>query len=139
MFNNTAVRIRAGHLMVRSAAEWDDLSNTLCQAYHAKDDELIDQLRSPFLQSWRTVTAYVLSDVLDSAGITATAARHPWGIATLTTAGRTCEPLLCAVDQDEGGWDAAAIDGGLQLLNFDSVMTGYAACVAHLTRVENQK
>lgn len=125
LMNELAARIRAGHLMVRTSDEWDGLSAALVQAYHAKDDELIEQLRSPFLQSWRTVTSYVLRDTFDAAGITVTAPEHPWGIATLTANGHRREPLLCDTPEDEGGKAAAAVYGGLQLLTFDQIINGY--------------
>ncbi|MDR6794616.1 hypothetical protein J2W89_003798 [Pseudarthrobacter oxydans] len=125
LINELIARIRTGHLMVRTSDEWDQLSSALMQAYHAKDDELIEQLTSPFLQSWRTVTSYVLRDTFDTAGITVTAPEHPWGIAILTATGNSCEPLLCDAPEDEGDRAAAAVYGGLQLLTFDQTINRY--------------
>lgn len=130
--NETITRIRQGHLLVRSPREWNELSSALLRAYDAKDDELVERLRAPFLQSWRTVTTLVLADTFDAAGITITPAAHPWGIATLAATNLNCEPLLCEAEDGEDGRAAAAVHGGLQLLDFDSIMTGYATCVNRL-------
>lgn len=46
-FNAAIAQIRTGHLMVRDAREWDALALTLSNAYHGKDDELIEQLLPP--------------------------------------------------------------------------------------------
>ncbi|MFE4079489.1 hypothetical protein [Paenarthrobacter sp. YIM B13468] len=111
--NETIARLQAAHLMVRDAKEWDELSTNLWAAYDANDEELVEQLRSPFLQSWRTVTRYVLRDTFDAAGISVGEPTHPWGIATLTANGTTCEPLLCRAE-------------GFQLLTFDEILSGYS-------------
>lgn len=110
-FNSAIAQIRTGHLMVRDASEWDALAMALTIAYHGKDDELIEQLRPPFLQSWRTVTSYVLRDTFDAAGITVTAPEHPWEIATLSANGSSCEPLLCEAEDTDDGRAAAAVYG----------------------------
>ncbi|MFJ5958823.1 hypothetical protein ACIQC5_23025 [Paenarthrobacter sp. NPDC092416] len=127
--NETIARLRAGHLMVREAHEWDELSGDLAQAYASNDDDLIEQLRPPFLQSWRTVTRYVLRDTFDAAGISVTEPGHPWGIATLTANGASCEPLLCGADTLS---PLAPEPGGLQLLTFAEAMTHYADCLGQL-------
>lgn len=93
--NETIARLRAAHLMVRDAHEWDALSAALSDAYDSDDDDLIEQLQQPFVQSWRTVTHYVLRDTFDAAGISVTDPSHPWGIATLTVNGFSREPVLC--------------------------------------------
>ncbi|MDE8671037.1 hypothetical protein PY310_20990 [Pseudarthrobacter sp. H3Y2-7] len=131
-FNAAIAQIRTGHLMVRDAREWDALAMDLTSAYHGKDDELIEQLRPPFVQSWRTVTTYVLRDTFDAAGITVTAPEHPWGIATLTANGSSCEPLLCEVEDTEDGRAEAAVYGGLRLLTFEETMTAYTTCLSRL-------
>jgi hypothetical protein len=59
-------------------------------------------------------------------------AAHPWGIATLSSANLNCEPLVCDVDDGGDGRAAAAVYGGLQLLDFNSIMTGYATCAMRL-------
>ncbi|GAB2719244.1 hypothetical protein ACX801_19520 [Arthrobacter bambusae] len=129
--NETIARLRAGHLMVRDAQEWDELSMDLGRAYRSNDDELIEQLQPQFLQSWRTVTRYVLRDTFDAAGIAVTDPSHPWGIARLTANGTSCEPLLCHAD--EASTDRAeATHGGVQLLNFADAMTHYADCLTRL-------
>ena len=130
--NETIARLRAGHLMVRDAQEWDELSTDLGRAYDSKDDELIEQLQPQFLQSWRTVTRYVLRDTFDSAGIAVTDPSHPWGIATLTAKGTSCEPLLCHADETSTERASAATNGGLQLLNFADTMTNYTDCLTRL-------
>ena len=111
--NETIARLRAAHLMVRDAKEWDELSVNLWTAYQANDEELVEQLRPPFLQSWRTVTRYVLRDTFDAAGISVGEPSHPWGIATLTANGTTSEPLLCRAE-------------GFQLLTFAEIMSSYS-------------
>lgn len=111
--NETIARLRAAHLMVRDAKEWDELSVNLWTAYRANDEELVEQLRPPFLQSWRTVTRYVLRDTFDAAGISVGEPSHPWGIATLTANGTTSEPLLCPAE-------------GFQLLTFAEIMSSYS-------------
>ena len=128
--NETIARLRAGHLMVRDAEEWDELSTDLERAYGSNDDELIEQLQPQFLQSWRTVTRYVLRDTFDAAGIAVTDPSHPWGIATLTANGTSCEPLLCR--SEDAGTEKAGAGGGLQLLTFADAMTHYTDCLALL-------
>lgn len=130
--NETIARLRAGHLMVRDAQEWDELSMNLERAYDSEDDELIEQLRPPFLQSWRTVTRYVLRDTLDAAGIAVSDPGHPWGIAILTAKGTSCEPLLCRTDEADAGRADTAVFGGLQLLNFEDTITRYTDCLTRL-------
>ncbi|MHC6220782.1 hypothetical protein [Arthrobacter sp. MMS24-S77] len=130
--NETIARLRAGHLMVRDAQEWDELSTNLRRAYDSKDDELIEQLRPPFLQSWRTVTRYVLRDTFDAAGIAVTEPSHPWGIATLTVQGTSCEPLLCRADEADTERTGTTAYGRFQLLNFADTMTNYADCLKRL-------
>ncbi|MCZ9880313.1 hypothetical protein [Arthrobacter sp. B2a2-09] len=130
--NETIARLRAGHLMVRDAQEWDELSTDLGRAYDSNDDELIEQLQPPFLQSWRTVTRYVLRDTFDAVGIAVTDPSHPWGIATLTANGTSCEPLLCYADEADTESTAAATYRGLQLLNFADAMTNYTDCLTLL-------
>ncbi|WP_224090148.1 hypothetical protein [Arthrobacter sp. StoSoilB13] len=41
--NETIARLRAAHLMVRDAKEWDELSVNLWTAYQANDEELVEQ------------------------------------------------------------------------------------------------
>lgn len=131
-FKASTAQIRNGHLMVRDAHEWDSLALALTHAYLAKDDELIEQLLPPFLQSWRTVTTYVLKDTLDAAGITVAIPEHPWGIATLSANGRSSEPLLCETEDTDDGRAEAAVYGGLRLLTFEEVMIGYTRCLSRL-------
>lgn len=131
-FNSAIAQLRTGHLMVRDAGEWDELALALSSAYHGKDDELIEQLLPPFVQSWRTVTTYVLRDTFETAGITVTAPQHPWGIATLTANGSSCEPLLCEAEDTEDGRAEAAVYGGLHLQTFEETMASYASCLSRL-------
>jgi hypothetical protein len=133
--NETIARLRAGHLMVRDAREWDALSRELGAAYHSNDEELVEQLRPPFLQSWRTVTRYVLRDMFDSAGIDVTEHGHPWGIATLIGNGNTREPLLCAAGSAYGD-DPAGVHR-VQLLTFEETMAHYADCLEPLLARES--
>lgn len=130
--NETIARLRAAHLMVRDAREWDALSAALSDAYNSRDDDLIEQLHQPFVQSWRTVTHHVLRDTFDTAGISVSDPSHSWGIATLTAKGISREPLLCHVDLAvEKGSAADAVDGP-KLLTFAEAMTHYADCLAPL-------
>ncbi|MEV7606019.1 hypothetical protein AB0N65_11325 [Paenarthrobacter sp. NPDC089322] len=125
--NETIARIRAGHLMVRDAAEWDELSANLARAYQDNDDEGIEQLRPPFLQSWRTVTRYVLRDTFDAAGINVAEPSHPWGIAILSANGASCEPVLGHADGEQ-----VTSDGRVDLLTFEDTMANYARCLGGL-------
>ncbi|WP_437773888.1 hypothetical protein [Arthrobacter sp. KNU40] len=130
--NETIARLRAGHLMVRDAQEWDKLSTDLGRAYDSNDDELIEQLQPQFLQSWRTVTRYVLRDTFDAAGIAVAEPSHPWGIARLTANGTSCEPLLCHADETGAGRAGAFTKSGVQLLTFADTMTSYTDCLSRL-------
>ncbi|MFH5877593.1 hypothetical protein [Arthrobacter sp. NA-172] len=132
MLNEAVARIRAGHLMVRDAQEWDELSTSLARGYDSQDDELIAQLQSPFLQSWRTVIHYVLRDTFEAAKITIAVPTHPWGIAALSTTETTCEPLLCDAEGTIAGWADAPAYGGLRLLAFEEVMSNYTSCLSQL-------
>jgi hypothetical protein len=117
--------------MVRDAEEWDELSADLGRAYDSNDDELIEQLQPQFLQSWRTVTRYVLRDTFEAAGIAVADPSHPWGIARLTANGTSREPLLC--HSGEPGTEKAEADyGGLKLLTFAGAMTSYVDCLTLL-------
>lgn len=130
-----SARVRSAHLIVRTAEEWDALSEALFRAYDAKDDELIETLRDPFLMGWRAVTRNLLGDTLESAGIRVSAPAHPWGIATLEWDGLRCEPLLCSVDEElPDALEEAAVYGGLRLRTFDEVMAAYTACLVQLLR-----
>ncbi|WP_146617463.1 hypothetical protein [Arthrobacter globiformis] len=95
-------------------------------------NELIEQLLPPFLQPWRTVTAYVLRDTFDAAGVTVTPPKHAWGIATLSRNGHGCEPLLCHAEDSNDGRAEAAACGGLRLLTFEDAMAGYTTCLSRL-------
>lgn len=130
-----AARVRSAHLLVRTAAEWDTLSFELFRAYDGKDDELIVELREPFVMGWRAVTRNLLTDTLESAGIKVSAPAHPWGVATLEWDGLRCEPLLCSVDPDlPDALEEAAVYGGLRLRSFDEVMAAYEDCLVQLLR-----
>lgn len=148
--NQTIDRLHTAHLMVRDAGEWNGLSSALSGAYQRGDDDLIEQLQGPFLQSWRTVTHYVLRDTFDAAGISVTEPGHPWGIATLTFNGVSLEPVLSREDLASFGdpaspGDPAPLDvtstpivaGGVDaagpgLFTFEEVMANYAACLTTL-------
>ncbi|GAA5197998.1 hypothetical protein GCM10023346_34110 [Arthrobacter gyeryongensis] len=130
--NETLARLRAGHLMVRDAQEWDQLSADLGRAYDSNDDELIEQLQPQFLQYWRTVTRYVLRDTFDAAGIAVADPSHPWGIARLTANGTSCEPLLCHANEAGTERAGGANAEGLRLLNFADTMIHYTDCLTRL-------
>lgn len=133
MLNETIAHLRAAHLMVRDAEEWDALSTALTDAYSANDEDLIEQLQSPFLQSWRTVTRYVLRDTFDNAGISVAEPNDPWGIAILASRGVTAEPVLCtkAPTGRHSAFEAPASPvagalSGLRLMTFPETMDHYA-------------
>jgi hypothetical protein len=132
--NEIRARVRAAHLLVRSAEEWDTLSVGLFRAYDTKDNELVDMLRESFLATWKSVTRNLLTDALDAVGITVTPATHPWGIATLETAWRSCEPLLCSPKELAVPSEAGDVYGGLRLRTFEEVMAGYDRCLGSLLR-----
>ncbi|GAB2713840.1 hypothetical protein ACX801_18215 [Arthrobacter bambusae] len=130
-----SARVRSAHLLVRTAEEWDELSFELFRAYDGKDDELIEELREPFLMGWRAVARNLLTDTLESAGIRVSGPVHPWGVATLEWDGLRCEPLLCSVDEElPDALEAAAVYGGLNLRTFDEVMAAYEDCLVQLLR-----
>ncbi|WP_197412774.1 hypothetical protein [Arthrobacter sp. EpRS71] len=130
--SETIDRLRTAHLMVRDANEWDGLTAALADAYRRQDDDLIEQLQPPFLQSWRTVTHYVLRDTFDAAGISVTDHSRPWGIATLTANGVSREPVLCRMDPTVPQHAEGTAAEGPELLTFAEVMTYYAECMAPL-------
>ena len=133
--NELLARLSAGHLMVRSAREWDDLATELSRAYQTGDEELIEQLRPPFLQSWRTVTRYVLRDAFDAAGISVSDPSSAWGIAVLESGGRSVEPLVAAPSQsvDES---MEALDG-FMVLGYEETLAGYAHDLGHLLAADD--
>ena len=122
--NELLARVRAGHLMVRAAREWDDLAADLTRAYESGDEEILEQLRPPFLQSWRTVTRYVLRDAFDAAGIRVSEPSIAWGIAALEYGGHTIEPLVGASAQQLG--EAPDASSGIRVLGFEETLAGYA-------------
>ncbi|MGO4432178.1 hypothetical protein AB4Y88_02420 [Paenarthrobacter sp. RAF9] len=126
--NETIAHVEAAHLMVRDDKEWDGLSKGLLDAYNIQDEDLIEQLRPPFLQSWRTVTTYVLRDAFDATGITVADPNHPWGIATLMANGTSSEPILWRETKDGGA--------GFELLTFSEAMAHYADCLKGLLPTE---
>ncbi|WP_193591299.1 hypothetical protein [Paenarthrobacter sp. YJN-D] len=138
-FNATLFSIRPAHLLVRSVEEWDALAFELERAYFGKDNELIDRLLPPFLESWRTVTGNLLQDSFSAAGVTVAAPTHPWGIAILTMNGSSCEPLLCDADDTVDDRGEAAVYGGLRLLNFEEAIASYATCLRRLPGEELQR
>ena len=127
-------RVRAAHLLVRSAEEWDALSEELLLAYESKDNDLAEKLRESFLAAWKAVTRNLLSDAFDAAGISIGPAAHPWGIATLGIPGRRCEPLLRSPDELPEALGDATVHGGPHLRSFEEVMAGYDACLTFLFR-----
>ena len=135
--SETIDRLETAHLMVRDAEEWDGLTAALADAYRTRDDDLVEQLLPPFLQSWRTVTHYVLRDTFDSAGISVTEPSHPWGIATLTAFGVRREPVLCQMDQVDSADQVGAAAGAPTLLTFAEAMRYYAGCLASLLEHAN--
>ncbi|MCZ9884699.1 hypothetical protein [Arthrobacter sp. B2a2-09] len=132
--NETSPRIRAAHLLVRSAEEWDTLSEELRRAYDLKDNDKFEMLRESFIAAWKSVTRNLLTDTLNAIGITVTQAVHPWGIATLAAAGHSCEPLLCAPEELPALPKTTSAYGTPRLLNFEEVMAGFNTCLTSLLR-----
>lgn len=127
--NEMNARIRSGHLLVRPAQEWDELSAALTLARRSKDADLVERMQNALLHSWQAVATKVLADTFDSAGIAVTSPTHPWGIATFSVAGNSCEPLLC---KEGSGVGLPATIIQPQLLDFESVMNGYVRCLEKL-------
>lgn len=132
--NETSARIRAAHLLVRSSEEWDTLSKGLLRAYELKDNDKIEMLRESFLATWRSVIRNLLTDTLNAVDITVTQAVHPWGIATLETAGHTCEPLLSSAEEPLAFPTTTTVYGRPRLLSFEEVMAGYNTCLISLIK-----
>ena len=132
--NETSAQIRAAHLLVRSTEEWDTLSEELLRSYDRNDNDKIGMLRESFIAAWRSVIRNLLTDTLSAIDITVTPAVHPWGIATLNAAGRTCEPLLCSPEGLTAFPKASDVQGRPRLLSFEEVMAGYNTCLASLLR-----
>ncbi|WP_286179673.1 hypothetical protein [Arthrobacter sp. ISL-95] len=135
--NEIIDRLRTAHLMVRDANEWDGLAAALVDAYHSNDEDRVEQLQPPFLQSWRTVTHYVLRDTFDAAGISVAEPSLPWAIATLTANGVSREPVLCHVDPAAPQEPPGAAIEGPRLFTFAEAMTYYAECLAPLLERAN--
>lgn len=138
-FNAALFSIRPAHLLVRNVEEWDALRFELTRAYDGKDDELIDELLPPYLESWRAVTSNLLRDAFNAAGVTVAAPKHAWGIAVLTMNGSSCEPLLCDAEDTVDGRAEAAVYGGLRLLNFEGAVASYAASLRRLPGEDLQR
>ncbi|MCI0141461.1 hypothetical protein KNN17_07700 [Arthrobacter bambusae] len=132
--NEASAHIRAAHLLVRSAEEWDALSEDLLRSYDPNDNDKAEMLRESFVAAWRMVIRNLLIDPLNAIDITVTPAVHPWGIATLETAGRACEPLLCSPEGLPAFPKTSDIHGRPRLLSFEEVMAGYSTCLASLLR-----
>ncbi|MGM7775579.1 hypothetical protein ACSVHC_06085 [Arthrobacter sp. KNU-44] len=131
--NEASAHIRAAHLLVRSTEEWDSLSEDLLRSYDLNDIDKIEMLRESYVAAWRSVVRNLLPDTLNAIDITVTPAVHPWGIATLNAAGRTCEPLLCS-PEELPAFPKTAVHGRPRLLSFEEVMAGYNTCLASLLR-----
>lgn len=133
MLNVLTAQVRAAHLLVRPEEEWDALTDDLWRAYDSEDSDLVDQLCEPYLASWRVVTRNLLAEPLAAAGIRVARPAHPWAIATLERDGVVQEPLLCFLDGNvPDAWEAAAVNGGLQLQHFNDIMAGYESCLREL-------
>lgn len=118
-------QIRAAHLLVRSSEDWNRLSKKVDQAWSSGAEDRIDTARKLHLISWASVARNLLADHFEGVGITTTPASSDWGVATLSTGRRSCQPLLI----HEG---APAAAGAPRLRNFEEVMTAYDACLDHL-------
>lgn len=102
------------------------------RACDSKDNELVEKLQGIYLATWKSVTRNILADTIEASGIAIAEPTHPWGIATLKAAGRSCQPLLCSPEELPDSPGAAAAYGGLPLRNFEEVVAGYEACLTHL-------
>lgn len=124
--NETSARVRAAHLLVRSTEEWDTLSEELLRAYDLKDNNDLEMLRESFLAGWKSVTRNLLTDTLNAIGVAVTPATTDWGIATLSTGKRSCQPQLTQTDT------AGTTGARPRLRNFEEVMADYNACLGYL-------
>ena len=115
----------AAHLLVRSAKEWDNLAAKAQEALTHGEEIHHDTARKFHLLAWASVARNLLADPFEGVGITTSPATTDWGIATLTTGKRSCQPQLIHPVTDP----AAAP----RLRDFDDVMAEYTACLSYLS------
>lgn len=118
-------KVRAAHLLVRPADEWDRLSEKVHQAWASSDEHQLDTARKFHVLAWASVARNLLADPFEGVGITTTPAATDWGIATLSTARRSCEPQLTDPAESMGAHP--------RLRSFEEVMAGYNACLDRLS------
>lgn len=123
-------KVRSTHLLVRPAEDWNQLSTRVEEAYSSGDEQQLEIARKFQLIAWASVARNILADSLESVGITTTSATSTWGIATLTTAKRSCQPQLSRADTAKTDGDAPP-----RLRNFEEVMTDYNTCLDYLAGI----
>lgn len=122
--------VRSTHLLVRPAEDWDQLSTRVEVAYRSRDEQQLEMARKFHLIAWASVARNILAESFEGLGITTTPATSTWGIATLSTAKRSCQPQLSWADTARPGGEALP---GLR--NFEEVMADYNACLYFLAGI----
>jgi hypothetical protein len=126
-------KVRATHLLVRSADDWNRLSEKVHQAWVSGDEHQRDTARKFHLIAWASVARNILTDSFEGVGITTTPATADWGIATLSTGKRSYQPQLTQTD-------AAGTTGAQpRLRNFEEVMADYSTCLDYLAGTTSER
>ncbi|BCW73440.1 hypothetical protein [Arthrobacter sp. NicSoilB8] len=123
-------KVRATHLLVRPAEEWNKLSEKVQQAWASGDEQQLETARRFHLIAWASVARNILADPFEGVGITTTPASTDWGIATLTTSRRSCQPQLTRSDTADPSTGTQP-----RLRSFEEVMTDYDACLDYLAGI----
>jgi hypothetical protein len=125
-------KVRATHLVVRPADEWNKLSEKVRQAWTSGDEHQLDTARKFHLIAWASVARNILTDPFEGVGITTTPATTDWGIATLSTGKRSCQPQLSQTET------AGTTGAQPRLRNFEEVMADYNACLDYLAGITSE-
>ena len=120
-------KVRAAHLLVRPAEEWNKLSENVHQAWDDGNEHHLDTARTYHLIAWASVARNILTDQFEEAAITIGRATTDWGIATLSTGKDNCQPQLAQTGT------GTTTDGQLRLWSFEEVMADYNDCLEYLT------
>ena len=122
--------VRATHLLVRSAEEWNKLSEKVHEARANGDEQQLDDARMFHVRAWASVARNILTAPFEGNGITITPATTAWGIATLSTGKRSCQPQLTRQE----AYNAVVPP---RLRDFEEVMTAYNECLSYLVGTTN--
>ena len=126
ILNEVLDKVRTTHMLVRSAGDWNKLAGKVTHAWENGDDHHRESARNFHLIAWASVARNLLADPFEGVGITTIRATTAWGIATLTTGKRSCEPQLVEPQTGEKADDMP------RLRDFDAVMAEYEACLNYL-------